>query len=139
MKYGPITLNRAIKCYTPPRSRNKKASEDFFKKWNFHYEDAWNLDYEIAYFILIRLIIFKENKHGIPARIFEENKSGVPASSEDEDFRTVERKWDTILDKIIRAFYFYLAVDDYDRTPRMTKIIEKGFKLFSDYYYSLWD
>lgn len=127
LKDGPITLNRAIKCYTPPRSRNKKASEDFFKKWNFHYEDAWNLDYEIAYFILVRLILFKENKHGIPGRFG------------DEDYRVVERKWDTILDKMIRAFYFYLAIDDYDRTPRMTKIIEKGFKLFSDYYYSLWD
>lgn len=127
MKDGPITLNRAIKCYTPPRSRNTKASEDFFKKWNFHYEDAWNLDYEIAYFILVRLVLFKENKHGIPGRF------------KDEDFRVIEKKWDTILDKMIRAFYFYIAIDDYDRTPRMTKVIEKGFKLFSDYYYSLWD
>jgi hypothetical protein len=127
MKDGPITLNRAIKCYTPPRSRNKKASEDFLKKWNFHYEDAWNLDYEIAYFILVRLVLFKENKHGVPGRLGE------------GDFRALERKWDTILDKMIRAFYFYIAIDDYDRTPRMTKVIEKGFKLFSDYYYSLWD
>lgn len=127
MKDGPITLNRAIKCYTPPRSRNKKASEDFFKKWNFHYEDAWNLDYEIAYFILVRLVLFKENKHSVPGRF------------KDEDFRVIEKKWDTILDKMIRAFYFYIVIDDYDRTPRMTKVIEKGFKLFSDYYYSLWD
>ena len=126
MKDGPITLNRAIKCYTPPRSRNTKASEDFFKKWNFHYEDAWNLDYEIAYFILVRLVLFKENKHGVPGRL-------------NGDFRAVEKKWDTILDKIIRAFYLYITTNDYDRTPRMTKVIEKGFKLFSDYYYSLWD
>ena len=126
MKDGPITLNRAIKCYTPPRSRNTKASEDFFKKWNFHYEDAWNLDYEIAYFILVRLVLYKENKHGIPGCL-------------NGDFRIAEKKWDTMLDKMIRAFYFYIAIDDYDRTPRMTKVIEKGFKLFSEYYNRLWD
>lgn len=126
MKDGPITLKRAINCYTPLRSRNTKASKDFFKKWNFHYEETWNLDYEIAYFILVRLVLYKENKHGIPGRL-------------NGDFRAVEKKWDTMLDKMIRAFYFYITVDEYDRTPRMRKIIEKGFKLFSDYYYSLWD
>lgn len=131
MKDGPITLNRAIKCYTPLYEGNKnfKASKDFFNKYNFHYEDTWSLDIEAAYYLLIRLVFLRDNHYGYPANFYK---------SEGSD-RTGDQKWIEILNKMIRGFYLYITVEEWDRDKHIQKVIDKGFRYFLRYYGNLWD
>lgn len=98
----------------------------------FDNSECWNLDTTIIKFILPRLKIFTEQTNGYPPEItFEE--------------------WKIILNKIIKAFEYYLDEDDsitiefqrkgfntFKASQEMQKVIEEGFQLFIKYFSSLW-
>lgn len=131
MKDGKITLNRAVKCYKPCRiEQNDKrfeASKKFFDKYGFHFEEIWNLDDEVAYFILIHLIHLRDCGCGYPSNFVRDS----------EDCKEDFKRWKTQLDKMIRGFYLYLVIDFPNKKER--KIIDKGRKLFHEHFSSLWD
>lgn len=129
MKKDKITLRRAINCTEPCWKSSKGIrSDEFFEKWGFHYEDIWNLDFEIAYFTLVRLVHYREVSLGIP---------GCLAYKYEDGKGKAEKVWRNILDKMIRAFYLYCTVFMPDE--KQQKIIDKGFDLFREWRQSLWD
>lgn len=121
-------------------------------------KDTWGLDYHIANVMVRALLHLKENQHGIPASMLY-NKSGKQVYSDEE---AIER-WNDILDNIIVTFDIVRQVHDNDLlipeseehrleleykcgfgsyrilTMEETKVFHRGFDLFKEYYFSLWD
>lgn len=126
MKDGKITLDRAVKCYTPYRISkghdSYSAASDFKNKYGFSFEECWNLDQETAYYILIRLVQFRKNVCSFPCSF--EGEKGL-------------KRWKTQLDKMIRGFYLYCSVDF--PTEKQKKVIRHGQELFVKYFECLWD
>lgn len=122
-------------------NKNKERyqeSKDFYDKFHFHFEECWNLDITIAAFILPRLIYFRDIYTGTPGDFFEYT----------EDFQILNerqgnKEWNTTLDLMIEAFYRICFVDDLSLDEKNRGInnvyIEKGLKLFAQYFQSLWD
>lgn len=139
LKNDKITLRRAINCYKPTRLEacdgleRYMDSQRFKKKFGFHFEEIWNLDTEFAYFILVRLVHYRNVAMGIPCGFLSgRDQYGVP-----KEQRGDLERWKTVLDKMIRGFYLYLTKSF--PTKKEEKIINKGMKLFAEHWRELWD
>ena len=136
MKDYPISLNRAVNCMTPTWKRYPgKGSEEFYKKWGFHYEDAWNLDASASYFILTRLVQLRDTCCGYPCELHEHYRELY--ADEDEADRRAIAMYHTILNKMIRGFHLYLTVNFPDK--KQQKIIDRAWRLFAEWAPTLWD
>lgn len=137
MRDGKITLERAVNCYKPYRLQPKdeeryKRSQEFKERYGFHFEELWNLDAEFCYFMLIRLVRFRDNCISLPGTFIKGTK--------EDPWRATPADWDrwrTQLDKMIRGFYLYLTIDFPNEKEQ--KIIDKGMALFCKHYAALWD
>lgn len=89
------------------------------KAWGFCDADLWNLFCGITKFILPRLIRFRE----MP-------RMGYPAD-------LTEKRWNHILDQMIAAFKILDKEDFANKKER--RIIERGLKLFAEWFELLWD
>jgi len=71
-------------------------------KVKIHDYDTWNLDHTLSLIILPALLKLKEDKSGVP-NVYNED---VPddLKSDSDDFESLKRKWDYVLDEIIFAF-----------------------------------
>lgn len=134
MKDLKISLKRAVNCWETIRKAEKgtkfyNKSQKFFQENHFYYEERWNLDTELAYLILIRLVQFRNNgaKTGFPWNFYREDESEF----------TSAKRWRTQIDKMIRGFYLYLVLDFSNKKEK--RIIKKGMQLFIDNFQSLWD
>lgn len=104
------------------------------KQRGFDDTEVWNLDATFAEFALPRLKRFKEINMGVPAELCE----GC----------TIEegsKKWDNILDHIIKAFEWYIDKNtrpDYNpddwQEDFVNRYIHEGLGLFAKYFFSLW-
>ena len=128
-----ITLKKAIKVYEPCRLEKKdkryKKHKKFFKKYGFWPEETWNLDNEIVYFTLIRLVLFRKTHHGIPNEIYTEVGNDKKAA----------KKWDKILDKIIEGLYLHLKIDWIQKGSEDEKKVNEAKELLFKYFDYLWD
>lgn len=144
---GKITLKRAINCYTPIISQigeETKKSRQFFDTYGFHFEETWNLDKEIAYFTLVRLVYLRDNLQGFPAILLESRypwDTTIRRRYDSTLTRKEEvigmRRWKTILDKIIRGLYLDIILV-YPR-GKERKIIEQAWKLLAEWHDYLWN
>lgn len=113
------------------RKRAKKAKK-FKKKWGFRYEQTWCLDQEIAKFVLPRLAYLRDNHMGYPGDLItERDKNGNPLNDNGN------KRWTQILNDMCLAFELIIKDEMWDNEKQ--DIIEKGLKLFAEYYQSLWD
>ena len=85
----------------------------------FSDEVTWNLDKEIAKFVLPRLKRYKEITPCCPSEI-------------------EQKEWDEKLDKMIRAFELVLSKDSIDLTRQESYEIKEGMLQFGWYYQYLW-
>lgn len=131
-----ITLQRAINCYRPcrPNENDKryKEAKSFFEKNGFYFEEIWSLDQEFAYWILVRLVLYRDKALGIPLSFCTDISGGWP-KEKPGDFK----RWRSCIDKMIRGFYLYCSVDLPDK--KQTQLIEKAMRLFAKNWKSLWD
>ena len=109
-----------LKCLTKRQltARDQRHARQR-EKWGFCDADCWNLFRVIASFILPRLTRFQKMR-----------KIGYPAT-------LTEKRWDRILDQMIAAFKI-LAKDDIPN-KKETRIIQRGLKLFAEWFRHLWD
>lgn len=133
MKKDKITLQRAVNCAKPlrvePNDKQRAESDAFHYKNGFYYEECWNLDGEVAYQILIRLVQYRQTGC----------RWCTPGCFVREDFGTEyadNKRWRTQVDKMIRAFYLYVTVFMPDE--KQERIIRKGMKLFFEHFSALW-
>lgn len=101
---------------------NDDRQEEWYnqrKENGFDDTETWSLKTTIAKFTLPRLKWFKERHFDHPCDITFE-------------------KWDEILDNMIFSFEYY-AKDEWEPISNEDfKRVEKGMKLFSEYYGDLW-
>tara|TARA_B100000287_G_scaffold221983_1_gene209412 strand:+ start:6963 stop:7397 length:435 start_codon:yes stop_codon:yes gene_type:complete len=122
--------------------------------------DTWNVDYTLARIIHPLLVKYRENMHGFP-ELWEEGM--VTAHTYDRqlhfDFidEDVERdyllkKWETIVDKMCRAFGMIVEKERWEDTwmdlsfheykveeEKYYEAVDEGLALFAKHYHSLWD
>lgn len=116
----PLMKKLGFKCLTKKQcDAREKRHADQQKKWGFCDADLWNLFCEITDFVLPRLIRYRK----MP-------RMGYPV-----DLST--KRWDRILDQMIAAFRI-LAKDDIPNKKEV-RIIERGLKLFAEWFRHLWD
>ena len=110
----PLGLKRGDKRY--------KRYLRQLKKNGFCDPETWSLDVVIAEFILPRLIRFKEISKGYPNGLL------------------TEKKWISILDKMIFSFEYVLNTEEGDLIPDKLgdEKFEEGMVLFAEYFRSLW-
>lgn len=106
--------------------KKDKKIKKFEKKYGFDYRETWNLDYEIACFILPRLAYLREHSHSYPGT----DEFLVEGGHE---------KWLKIIDKMIKAFEIIVDKDCGFETEEENEIIEEGLDLFRKYFRTLWD
>jgi len=82
--------------------------------------DVWDFDIYLSRVIKDGVSQLKERKQGIPGELTQE-------------------EWDSILDDIIYAFTEEENVLDKEPYERFDERKEKGWRLFHDYFHSLWD
>ena len=112
--------------------REKVGTQVVIHSW-----DTWDMDHTLALIIHPMLVQLKETKHGYPSNLTEES-------------------WDEMLDEMIWAFkqktmddwndqYFGPIVNDefewvdMDGLQAHQERMSKAFKMFGEYYESLWD
>lgn len=88
-------------------------------KNGFDYRDTWNLDYNVAKYVLPRLKHLRNNNEGYPVGL-------------------THKKWLRIEDKMIFAFE-KLMDKDYFYDKKTDKKLQEGLDLFGKYFRNLWD
>ena len=97
----------------------------YWFKYGFFPCDCWNLDHELAVWLVPRLKLFRKNSNGCPAFLH----NGKPATMED---------WDRILGEMIEGFELKIKEwSEYD--PVMSRKIELAFRHLGHYGQNLWD
>lgn len=136
MKDKPISLQRAVSCSEPVWKNSPGVkSQQFYEKYDFHYEDIWSLDYSAAYFLLVRLCELRDCHSGFPSNLAYHYEQIY--EDKDEAHKRAHEMYVTILNKMIRGFY--LAVTENFPTKKQEKIINKAWKLFYEWHHTLWD
>lgn len=131
--------NKIIKdCQIQKNEVGYKKSQKFFKKNGFYYEECWDLDQQIAAFILPRLIYLRQIHVGTPSSFFKYTTDNIIINEKEG-----QEKWNECLETIIEAFYRILFVDELslkeEEREKNNKIIKDGLRKFSDNYSALWD
>ena len=111
---------------------------EFEEQWGFSYVDTWNLEGELANWLLPRVAYYRENCHGYPLKFARYGEDGHTIVNEEE----AVRKWDDILKAICDGLHAYLEGDFYEDTPECEAEKEKWEKaktLLFEYYEDLWD
>lgn len=107
---------------TDPDLKNDERQEEWYsqrKENGFDDTETWSLKTTIAKFVLPRLKGFKERHFDHPCDITFE-------------------KWDEILDEMIFSFEYYAKDEWKPISDEEFKRVEKGMKLFGEYYGDLW-
>ena len=89
------------------------------EKWGFCDADLWSLFQVIVKFVLPRLIRFRK----MP-------RMGYPQGLS-------EKRWDRILDQMIMAFQ--VLEKDEIKNKKSLRIVQRGLKLFAEWFEHLWD
>jgi len=128
-------------------------------KWFFHRgwygwapNDVWSFDHYLAKVISEGVARLKKNNIGCPSELLEAKDN---YEWTDEEYELAEKKWDTILDQIIKGFRTYTEAEDcgdcgygmtiFSKDPKHTckkhdiEDYEKGWDLFRKYFMGLWD
>lgn len=136
-KHPFYTLNKDLKSPDVKLKENAQNARKFAKKWGFRYEQTWELDAEIAKFVLPRLAYLRDNHCGYPADLVPHDELGNRLNSEDNG----DEKWTNILNDMCVAFELIIKDEykDMAEYEEQQKIIEKGINLFAKFYRNLWD
>jgi hypothetical protein len=110
-------------------------------KYGISKKDTWNLDYYLEYVIVRGLRRLYLGHAGTPGFFIAEDNSP-------EAFERGAKEWEQILLKMIEGFLAarHLSNGDYSSKPNWKdlekeyeKKFEEGMRLFTKYFFSLWD
>ena len=114
----------------------KFASQRAFRGW----DDTviWGVDYYLAEYMPVWLKALKEKKTETPLACFTEDELQGDAITPETEERAIKR-WNEILDKIIVGFEAAYQMEEWKHTDELQTQFDEGFKLFHEYFFSLWD
>jgi hypothetical protein len=111
----------------PPRKPFKRCIQYWIYRLRhgFFPCDCWNLDHELAVWLVPRLKLFKINNHGYP-------------------YELTGDQWDALIDEMIVGFE--LKTQEWERrgdqfflTPEEEVLVQRAFTLLGEYGQNLWD
>lgn len=129
---SPFVFENGLMNFSGEEGHNK-VYEKFKESHGFSPTETWDLTSSIAKFVLPRLIYLKENYHGL---LFED-----PTGRKSKKVLTVEET-DKIFDKMIKSFKYAVFCNsnsDTEISTREYEEIHEGLRLFSKYFFNLWD
>ena len=122
--------------------------------------DIWNVDYTLARIIHPLLLRYRENMTGFP-ELFDEGMVTYHTWDRQLHFDFIDeqverdyllKKWETIVDKMCRAFGMIVEKEKWEDTwldlsfhehkieeAKYYKAVDEGPSLFAKYYHNLWD
>ena len=122
--------------------------------------DIWNVDYTLARIIHPLLLRYRENMTGFP-ELFDEGMVTYHTWDRQLHFDFIDeqverdyllKKWETIVDKMCRAFGMIVEKEKWEDTwldksyhehkieeAKYYKAVDEGLSLFAKYYHNLWD
>ena len=125
-----------------------------------HDFDIWNVDYTVARIIHPLLLRYRENMTGYP-ELWEDGmvthhcydrQLHFDFIDEDVERDYLLKKWQTIVDKMCRAFGMIVEKEKWEDTwldlsyhehkieeSKYYKAVDEGLALFAKHYHSLWD
>lgn len=119
----------------------KWAWQRVFRGWDDRV--VWSIDCHLAKNIPHWINSLKNDKCGIPVSIYEEGDFDENWSTSKESDERAKKKYDLILDQISEGFESYLEMDDFhpgsDGYKKLEAKFDLGFKLFHQYFNTLWD
>lgn len=145
LKVKDLTSYNIVKDPEQSKKRRKKAKK-FYNKWDFRFEDTWNLDYVLSLYMLPRIAYLRDNHCGYPGEL----------ATYDENGKLIENgndKWIEILDKIILALdhivdeyiddsklpYWINDSIDKEKMKQWNEEVDEGLELLGKYFRGLWD
>lgn len=130
----PLVKNTLKDIRVKKTDERYEESKKFRKKKGFYFEETWNLDCSIAAFILPRLIHFRDHHSGVPNNYCKFAEDGFTVIN----MKEANKQWTEDISIMIEAFY-YIMTKDFSNGKEYDEIIDKGLKLFSTNFTSLWD
>lgn len=91
---------------------------------------CWDVDKHIGMLIVDLLKHFKKNSIGIPSNIMQEYE---------DDEQKAREAWEQIIDTIAEAFIIESTTEAFDLSDEEKETVDKGKRLFIQYYSSLWN
>jgi len=109
--------------------------------------DVWDFDDYLTDVISNGLKHLKENQHGIPTSIWTKYIKLDDLKTADRETKEIaaDKEWKIILNQIIEGFDAARVLIDYscelDEKERkeIEQIRQRGFDLFKEYFFNLWD
>lgn len=122
-------------AYISKKDRRKRNA--FQKKYGFSYEEAWNLDTELAFYLLPRIAYLKKHKHGMPTKLCKIDHTTGEITNYDEALA----QWDLILKTIIKGLHYHLEETVYLKllSAKKQKTWTLAKQYLAEYYDDLWD
>lgn len=99
-----------------------------FMPYSWYAEEWWNLNSELARWIVPQLVALRDKGNGCPGSIYME--SG-------EDDEVAFEKWRGILTEMIEGFEVH--IEDCPVNPRECEKIRRAYDLLSRHWSGLWD
>jgi len=114
--------------------RIKWAWQRVFRGWDDRV--VWGIDYYLSKHMPIWLRTLRDKKQGIPASFL----------GPDNDLDKAEERWDAALDAMIDGFDAAREIQDLGYSPLHEEVLAtlqdrfaRGFQVFKENYFSLWD
>lgn len=134
--FGKIKFN--INFYFSDAGKAERKLKRFNR--NIGVGEMFSLDFYLARIILPRLRYFREyERHGIPSKIYYPYQQMDLSFEEKQEL--AEKEWNSILDKMIRAFSLHCEdpYDDWEIDSIKKAEVEEGMSLFAEYFGCIWD
>lgn len=125
-----------------------------------HDHDVWNVDYTMARIIHPLLLRYREKMNGFP-ELWEDGMVTYHCYDRQLHFDFIDeniehdyllKKWETIVDKMCRAFGMIVEKEKWEDTwldlsfhehkieeAKYYEAVDEGLALFAKYYHNLWD
>lgn len=107
--------------------------DDFVRKWGFSYMDRFDLDKEIAMFMLPRIAYFRDECQGYPSCLSDKDEDGNII-----DDGAGKQKWHDILTTICDGLHIYLEKMQYSFTEEEEQLWQRAKKYLLEYFELLW-
>jgi len=124
-----------IKCYEFPIKAHREVK--WFIQRGLHgvsNGDCWEFDYYLCDIIIRGCKHLKKYKIGVPTCLGCDSEG-----NEIKSFEEAQKDYYDILDKIVRTFELHKKnLDCHDLTEKEQKELEEGWRLFEEYFHTLW-
>ena len=98
---------------------------------------CWQLDMEVAHFLLPRIKILKKGEQGVPVQFFDEHDT----ADSDKSYKRAKKRFHKVLDEIIEGLKIQVKEGRFESLDKYSEKYEKfrkSMELFAKYIDGFW-